>query len=77
MKGEFTAIYEKQQDWYVGYVAEIPGVNTQAQSMEEVRANLHEALRLVLRCNRKLAAQALGQPGPTQVREPIVIELGG
>lgn len=48
MKGEFTAVYEKRGRWYVGYVAEIPGVNSQGVTLDEVRRNLGEALRLVL-----------------------------
>lgn len=76
MKGEFTAIYEKRQDWYVGYVAEIAGVNTQGKTLDEVRSNLKEALRLVLECNRELAERSAGHPGTDQIRESIAIELG-
>lgn len=54
MKGEFTAIYEKRGDWYIGYVEEITGVNTQGKTMEEVRENLKEALRLILESNREI-----------------------
>ena len=48
MEGRFTAIFEKIGDWYVGYIEEIPGVNTQGKTLEEVRENLWEALTLVL-----------------------------
>ncbi len=54
MKGEFTAIYEKRGDWYIGYVEEITGVNTQGKTMEEVRENLKEALRLILESNSEI-----------------------
>ena len=54
MKGEFTAIYEKRGDWYIGYVEEITGVNTQGKTMEEVRENLKEALILILESNSEI-----------------------
>ncbi|MBI5167255.1 MAG: type II toxin-antitoxin system HicB family antitoxin [candidate division NC10 bacterium] len=49
MKGEFTAVIEKRGRWYVGYVEEIPGVNTQGRTLKEVRENLKEALLLITR----------------------------
>ena len=49
-----TAIYEEAEDGgYVGYVAELPGVNTQGETLEEVRENLHEAIQLILETNRE------------------------
>ena len=36
MRGEFTTIIEKHGDWYVGYIKEISGVNTQGKTVEEV-----------------------------------------
>ncbi len=47
MKREFTAVFEKQGKWYVAYVEEIPGVNTQGRTLKEARANLKEALSLI------------------------------
>ncbi|RLE06592.1 type II toxin-antitoxin system HicB family antitoxin [Candidatus Aerophobetes bacterium] len=52
MKREFTAIIEKRGDWYIGYVEEISGVNTQGKTIKEVRENLKEALRLILETNK-------------------------
>jgi predicted RNase H-like HicB family nuclease len=58
---EFTAIYDPQDDgWIVASVAEVPGVHTQGRTMEEARANLAEALQLMLECNRE---QALAEAG--------------
>lgn len=48
MKREFTAVFEKRGKWYVAYVEEIPGVNTQGRTLKEARANLKEALNLIL-----------------------------
>lgn len=45
---EFTARYKKQGQWYIGWVEEISGVNTQGRTLAEARENLKEALLLVL-----------------------------
>jgi len=69
----FTAVIEKRAKWYIGYVEEIPGVNTQGQTLEEVRENLHEALRLIIEANRELAARSQG--AYQVVKEPIQIDI--
>jgi len=48
MKSEFTAIYEKDGEWWIGYCPEIPGANGQGRTKEECRENLAEAIRLIL-----------------------------
>lgn len=49
-----TAIYEEAEEGgYIGYVAELPGANTQGESLEEVRENLGEAIQLILEANRE------------------------
>ena len=53
--GSFTAVIQKRGRWYVAYVEEIPGVNTQGRTLAEARRNLKEALRLILEANRGLA----------------------
>lgn len=55
MIGQFTAVYIKRSKWYVGYVEEIPGVNTQGKTLAETKANLKEALEMVMQANRSLA----------------------
>jgi predicted RNase H-like HicB family nuclease len=68
---EFTAVFLKRDKWYVGYVEELPGVNTQGATLEEARENLREALQLILQANRELAAAL---PGNVPViREPLHI----
>jgi predicted RNase H-like HicB family nuclease len=57
MKREFTAIIDKKGRWYVGTVEEIPGVNTQGRTLQEVRRNLKEALALILEANRSILAK--------------------
>jgi len=59
MTNTFTAIYEKRGDIYIGYVEELPGANTQGETLEEVKANLKEAVELILLSNRQLAEMLL------------------
>lgn len=49
---QFTAIYKKSGKWYLGWVEEIPGVNTQGKTLREAKENLKEALLLVLETSR-------------------------
>ncbi|OGZ63289.1 MAG: hypothetical protein A3C58_00145 [Candidatus Staskawiczbacteria bacterium RIFCSPHIGHO2_02_FULL_34_10] len=52
MTREFTAIYKKSGKWYLGWVEEIPGVNTQGKTLKEAKENLKEALLLILETNK-------------------------
>jgi len=54
MARQFTAIYKKRGKWYLGWVEEIPGVNTQGRTLKEAKENLKEALLLILETNRIL-----------------------
>ncbi len=45
MEENLTAVVEKHGEWYVAYIRELPGVNTQGRTEEEARANLDDALR--------------------------------
>jgi predicted RNase H-like HicB family nuclease len=44
----FTAIIERDRDWYIAYCAEIPGANGQGRTKKEARESLAEAIKLVL-----------------------------
>ncbi len=66
---EYTAVIEKHGRWYIGYVEEVSGVNTQGKTLSEVRRNLREALRMILRANRRLRRK----PGAGTIRERIAI----
>ena len=48
---KFTAVYKKNGKWYLGWIEEVSGVNTQGRTLTEVKANLREALSLVLETN--------------------------
>ncbi len=56
MTREFTSIIDKGGRWYVAYIEEIPGVNTQGRTLAEARRNLKEALTLVIEANRDLTS---------------------
>lgn len=59
MTRQFTTVYKKRGRWYIGWVEEMPGVNTQGRSLKELRENLKEALEMVIEANRFLATRNL------------------
>jgi predicted RNase H-like HicB family nuclease len=67
---EFTAIFRRVPEGYIGFVEELPGANTQGATLEETRSNLKEAVTLVLEANRILAQE---QGGPDVIREPLQV----
>jgi predicted RNase H-like HicB family nuclease len=71
MKAEFTAVFLKVPEGYIGFVEELPGTNTQGATLDEVRRNLAEATKLVLEANRELAKQDIA--GHDVIREPLKI----
>ena len=66
---ELTEVFQKVSSGYIGFVEELPGANTQGPTLDEVRANLAEAVQLVLEANRALAQEAIG--GQDVIREPL------
>jgi predicted RNase H-like HicB family nuclease len=59
MKLRLTAVFERVPEGYIAFVEELPGANTQAATLEEARANLEEAIALVLEANRTLSEEKL------------------
>jgi len=59
MTSEFTAIIERDGEWYIAYCPEIPGANGQGRTKEEVRASLVEAIKLILDDRREEALRGL------------------
>ena len=57
MTTTFTAVFEQDGNWWIGYVEELPGANTQGATLDEARENLKEAVALVIEANRELARQ--------------------
>ena len=52
-----TAVYRKVPEGYVAFVEELPGANTQADTLEEARESLKERVELVIEANRALAKE--------------------
>ena len=68
---QFTAVFRKVPEGYIGFVEELPGANTQGATLEEARSNLQEAVALVLEANRTLAQE--NASGPDVIREPLKV----
>jgi predicted RNase H-like HicB family nuclease len=68
---QFTAVFRKVPEGYIGFVEELSGANTQGATLEEARANLREAVALVLEANRTLAQEEAS--GLDVIREPLKI----
>jgi predicted RNase H-like HicB family nuclease len=64
-----TAIFQEVPEGYIAFVEELPGANTQGATLEEARANLLEAVELVLEANRELAEESI--LGVSVIREPL------
>jgi len=71
MNMSLTAVFLKVPEGYIGFVEELPGANTQGMTLDEARANLEEAVALVLEANRKLVEESL--LGQDVIREPLSI----
>ena len=69
MRIRLTAVFEEVPEGYIAYVEELPGANTQGDTLEQARANLAEAVELVLEANRALAEERLGTKNV--IREPL------
>ena len=52
MRNEFTAVIERDGDWYIAYCPEIPGANGQGRTIQECRASLADAIALILEDHR-------------------------
>ena len=54
-----TAVFMQVPEGYVAFVEELPGANTQGDTLEEARENLREAVELVFEVSRELAEKSL------------------
>ncbi len=57
---QLTAVFRKVPEGYIAFVEELPGANTQGLTLDEARANLREAVRLVIEANRALLREEVG-----------------
>lgn len=74
MNLRLTKVFQKVPEGYIGFVEELPGANTQGETLEKTRANLEEAVELVLEANRALAEEQLR--GQDVIRESIALSAG-
>jgi len=56
----YTAVVKQDGDWWIGWIEEVPGVNCQEASREELLLSLRETLREALDFNRQDAIAAAG-----------------
>lgn len=71
MSLKLTAVFRKAPEGgYVALVEELPGANTQGETLEEARVNLREAVELVLEANRALSEEDLA--GAEVIRERLI-----
>jgi predicted RNase H-like HicB family nuclease len=69
MELKLTKIFKKVPEGFIGFVEELPGANTQGETLEEARVNLEEAIALVLEANRTLAEERI--QGEDVIREAV------
>ena len=58
MAANYTALIQQHGEWWIGWVQEVPGVNSQGQTREELLENLRDALEEALEMNRAEARAA-------------------
>ncbi|HEV7767100.1 MAG TPA: type II toxin-antitoxin system HicB family antitoxin [Thermoanaerobaculia bacterium] len=72
MTRAFTAVYQPAPEGgFIAFVEELPGANTQGETLEEARENLREAVELILEANRELAMQDVDES--SVIRETLVL----
>ena len=72
MTRAFTAVYHPASEGgFIAFVEELPGANTQGETLEEARENLREAVELILEANRELALQDVDES--SVIRETLVV----
>ena len=70
MKNEFTAVIERDGDWFVAYCPEIPGANGQGKTKDECREDLAKAIALILEDRRADALRGVPQEA---IQDVVVI----
>jgi predicted RNase H-like HicB family nuclease len=68
---QFTAVYMPVPEGFVAFIEELPGANTQGETLEEARENLKEAVAMVVEANRALAERSI--QNQTVSKEPFVL----
>ena len=71
MHNEFTAIFEKDEEWYIAYCPEIPGANGQGKTLDECRKSLSGAIALILEDRRNDVLRGVPE---NAIKEVVTIE---
>ncbi len=66
----YTAVIRQDGPWWIGWIEEVPGVNSQGATRDELLSNLREALGEAIEMNREYARNAAGE-----TFEEVTIEL--
>lgn len=70
LMNRFTAAFERDGNWWIGYVEELPGANTQGRTLTEACENLKEAVVMVIEANRELTRLGIGSDA---IREELLV----
>ena len=70
MHNEFTAVLERDEDWFIAYCPEIPGANGQGKTKEEALDSLSKAIALILQDRREDGLRGLP---PDAIREKVTV----
>ena len=68
-----TAVYLKSKHGYVGFIEELPGVNSHGQTIDEARSNLQSLATVIFDLERAQAKELL--EGKDVVRECFAVSI--
>jgi predicted RNase H-like HicB family nuclease len=71
MENKFIAVFEHVSEWWIRYIEELPGANTQGRTLEEARENLKEAAHLIIEANRELTRREIADTNTQIICEEI------
>ena len=71
MHNEFTAIIEKDEEWYIAYCPEIPGANGQGKTLDKCRKSLSDAISLILEDRRNDVLRGVPEDA---IKEVVTVE---
>ncbi len=72
MEAQYTAVVQHREPWWIGWIEEVPGVNCQGETREELLENLRSALEEALEMNRADALAAAGGAPFEEIRLAVV-----
>ena len=73
MGKQYTGVFEQVDNWWTGFVEELPGCNVQERTLDEARASLKAAIQEILAANRELARQEA--EGHQVLRELVAVSV--